>query len=169
MDVFDIMNNYAYEAVRLLTERKMKITTAESCTGGMIAQMITDISGASSVFDCGIVSYSNEIKHSLLGVSEETLKTYGAVSEETVREMVSGALKISGADIAVAVSGIAGPLSDNTQKPVGLIYIAVATDNNVHIKKLNNSFNVNIRENNRNSAANEALKLVCEILENKAV
>lgn len=163
------MNNYAYEVVRLLTEKKMKIATAESCTGGMIAEMITDISGASSVFDCGIVSYSNRIKNSLLGVSEETLRTYGAVSEETVREMVSGALKVSGADIAVAVSGIAGPSSDGTDKPVGLIYIAVATKEKMYIKKLNNSFSVNIRENNRNSAANEALKLVCEILDNKAV
>lgn len=163
------MNNNAYEAVRMLTERKLKIATAESCTGGMIAEMITDISGASSVFDCGIVSYSNEIKSSLLGVSEETLRTHGAVSEETVREMVKGILNISGADIAVAVSGIAGPLSDDTNKPVGLIYIAVATSEKTFIKKLNNSFSVNIRENNRNSAANEALKLVCEVLENKAV
>lgn len=163
------MNNYAYETVRILTERKMKITTAESCTGGMIAQMITDISGASSVFDCGIVSYSNGIKSSLLGVSEATLRKYGAVSEETVREMVSGALEVSGADIAVAVSGIAGPSSDDTNKPVGLIYIAVATNKETFIKKLNNSFSVNIRENNRNSAANEALRLVCEVLENKAV
>ena len=163
------MNNYAYETVRILTEKNMKIATAESCTGGMIAQMITDISGASSVFDCGIVSYSNSIKSSLLGVSEDTLKTHGAVSEETVREMVSGVLKISGADIGIAVSGIAGPSSDDTDKPVGLIYIAVATNEKTFVKKLNNSFSVNIRENNRNSAANEALRLVCEVLENKAV
>lgn len=163
------MNNYAYETVRILTEKNMKIATAESCTGGMIAQMITDISGASRVFDCGIVSYSNCIKSSLLGVSEDTLKKHGAVSEETVREMVSGVLKISGADIGIAVSGIAGPSSDDTDKPVGLIYIAVATNEKTFVKKLNNSFSVNIRENNRNSAANEALKLVCEVLENKAV
>ena len=166
---YGIMNNYAYETVRILTEKNMKIATAESCTGGMIAQMITDISGASRVFDCGIVSYSNCIKSSLLGVSEDTLKKHGAVSEETVREMVSGVLKISGADIGIAVSGIAGPSSDDTDKPVGLIYIAVATNEKTFVKKLNNSFSVNIRENNRNSAANEALKLVCEVLENKAV
>ena len=148
---------------------KKKIATAESCTGGMISGMITDISGASGVFDCGIVSYSNSVKSSLLGVKEDTLKTYGAVSEETVREMVAGILKTSGADIGIAVSGIAGPLSDSTDKPVGLIYIAVATKEKTHIRKLNNSFDVNIRENNRNSAANEALKLVCEILTDKAV
>ena len=163
------MTDYASEAVMLLTRKNMKLVTAESCTGGLIAKMITDISGASAVFDCGIVSYSNEIKEKILGVRKETLCEYGAVSEETVREMTQGALKISGADIAVAVSGIAGPLSDNTEKPVGLIYIAVATKNSITVRKLNNVVSVNLRENNRKSAANEALKLLCDILNDKAV
>ena len=163
------MNQYAFQAVNLLNEKKMKLTTAESCTGGLIAKMITDISGSSAVFDCGIVSYSNHIKHSVLGVSNETLALYGAVSEQTVREMAAGALSVAGADIAVAVSGIAGPTSDGTDKPVGLIYIAVATADSVRVKKLNNVFSVNIRENNRNSAANEALKLVCDTLTEQAV
>ena len=163
------MNDYAAEAVRLLCEKNMTITTAESCTGGLISKMITDVSGSSAVFNCGIVSYSNEIKHTLLGVSDKTLEVYGAVSEQTVREMAQGVLKIAQADIAVAVSGIAGPSSDGTDKPVGLIYIAVATTETVKIKKLNNVFSVNIRENNRNSAANEALKLVCSVLHNQVV
>lgn len=163
------MKDYASEAVRLLNEKKLKLTTAESCTGGLISKMITDISGASGVFECGIVSYSNSIKHTILGVKNETLAQYGAVSEQTVREMAQGALSVSGADVAVAVSGIAGPQSDGTQKPVGLIYIAAATSDTVKIKKINNVFNVNIRENNRNSAANEALKLVCELLNEQAV
>lgn len=158
------MTDYAQQAVALLKEKKLKITTAESCTGGLIAKMITDISGSSSVFDCGIVSYSNDIKMSVLGVREETLSQYGAVSEQTVREMSEGALRISGADISVAVSGIAGPLSDATDKPVGLIFIAVNVNGRITVKKFNNQFDVNIRENNRNSAANEALKLVCDIL-----
>lgn len=158
------MTDYAQQAVALLKEKKLKITTAESCTGGLIAKMITDISGSSSVFDCGIVSYSNEIKKSVLGVSDETLSQHGAVSEQTVREMSEGALRISGADISVAVSGIAGPLSDATDKPVGLIFIAVNLNGKITVKKFNNQFDVNIRENNRNSAANEALKLVCDIL-----
>lgn len=158
------MTDYAQQAVALLKEKKLKITTAESCTGGLIAKMITDISGSSSVFDCGIVSYSNDIKMSVLGVREETLSQYGAVSEQTVREMSEGALRISGADISVAVSGIAGPLSDATDKPVGLIFIAVNINGRITVKKFNNQFDVNIRENNRNSAANEALKLVCDIL-----
>ena len=163
------MTDYAAEAVRLLSERNMTITTAESCTGGLISKMITDISGSSSVFNCGIVSYSNDIKHSVLGVRNETLESSGAVSEQTVREMAQGAMRIANADIAVAVSGIAGPSSDGTDKPVGLIYIAVATADTLKIKKLNNVFSVNIRENNRNSAANEALKLVCSILKEQAV
>ncbi len=163
------MINYAELAVNLLKANKLKITTAESCTGGLISKMLTDVSGSSEIFDCGIVSYSNEIKMSVLGVKDETLARYGAVSEQTVREMSEGALRISGADISVAVSGIAGPVSDDTNKPVGLIFIAVNYNNKITVKKLNNHFDVNIRENNRNSAANEALELVCNILSNKAV
>ena len=163
------MQNHAEAAVNLLKKNKLKITTAESCTGGLISKMITDVSGSSEVFDCGIVSYSNGIKMSVLEVKQETLELYGAVSEQTVREMSAGALKISGADISVAVSGIAGPSSDSTDKPVGLIYLAVNYNNEITVKKLTNQFDVNIRENNRNSAANEALKLVCEVLNNKAV
>lgn len=158
------MTNYAEKVVSLLNERNLKLATAESCTGGLIAKMITDVSGASSVFDCGIVSYSNEIKMKILDVKSDTLKKYGAVSEQTVKEMSVGALKVSGADISVAVSGIAGPLSDDTDKPVGLIFIAVNLKGKIAVKKLNNSFNVNIRENNRNSAANEALKMIIDTL-----
>ena len=159
------MENYAEKAVTLLLENNLKIAAAESCTGGLVSKMITDISGASAVFDCGIVSYSNEIKTSVLGVKPETLEKFGAVSEETVREMSEGALRVSGADISAAISGIAGPLSDNTNKPVGLIWIAVNYKGNITTVKLNNSFSVNIRENNRNAAASEALKLVCEVIE----
>lgn len=158
------MKTYSETAVKLLRENGMKITTAESCTGGLIGKMITDVSGASEVFECGIISYSNDIKTSILGVKPSTLEKFGAVSEETVIEMSGGALKISGADISVAVSGIAGPTSDNTEKPVGLIWIAVNMRGKITTKKLNNSFDVNIRENNRNSAANEAMKLLCDIL-----
>lgn len=164
------MENYAEKTVQALLERNLKIATAESCTGGLTAKLITDISGASAVFECGVVSYANRIKESLLGVREETLRQYGAVSEQTVREMASGVQKLSGADVTVAISGIAGPDSDGTDKPVGLIWIAVFYKNTVFTKKLNNRFSVNIRENNRNAAANEALKLVYEvILQEKAV
>lgn len=150
--------------VKLLKEKKMTVATAESCTGGLIAKRITDISGSSSVFECGIVSYSNRIKNEILGVSEETLKKYGAVSEQTAREMVSGALKVSGADIAVSVTGIAGPDSDGTDKPVGLVYIAVSDGKNMVVKKYLNSFTENIRQNNRNKSADEALNMILERL-----
>lgn len=152
------------QVVKTLNEKGLVLATAESCTGGLIAKRITDVSGSSSVFNCGIVSYSNEIKESVLGVSHKTLETYGAVSEQTVREMVKGVLRISGADIAVSVSGIAGPNSDNTKKPVGLIFIAVSDGENITVKQLNNTFIENIRDNNRQSASDEALKMILSLV-----
>ncbi len=150
--------------VKLLKEKKLTVATAESCTGGLIAKRITDIPGSSGVFECGIVSYSNRIKSEILGVSEETLNMYGAVSEQTAREMVSGALKVSGADIAVSVTGIAGPDSDGTDKPVGLVYIAVSDGKSTVVKKYLNSFVEDIRQNNRNKSADEALNTILERL-----
>lgn len=152
------------KVVKVLNEKGLVLATAESCTGGLIAKRITDVSGSSAVFNCGIVSYSNEIKGKVLGVSYKTLETYGAVSEQTVREMVKGALKISGADIAVSVSGIAGPNSDNTEKPVGLIFLAVSNGKTITVKQLNNTFIENIRENNRQSASDEALKMILDLV-----
>jgi len=107
-----------------LAESSKKISVAESCTGGAIAAGITSEAGSSSVFEAGFVTYSNSIKSSVLGVSEQTLQDHGAVSEQVIREMVSGALHVSGADIAVATSGIAGPTGGTDSKPVGSIWIA---------------------------------------------
>jgi nicotinamide-nucleotide amidase len=152
------------KVVKLLNEKGLVMATAESCTGGLIAKRITDVSGSSAVFNCGIVSYSNEIKESVLGVSNKTLETYGAVSEETVREMVKGVLKISGADIAVSVSGIAGPTSDNTKKPVGLIYLACSNGEQTVVKKLENKFTNDIRNSNRLSASDTALEMILELV-----
>lgn len=101
-----------------------KIVSAESCTGGKLAAEITSISGASEAFERGFITYSNQAKIDLLGVDPNTLTKYGAVSKETAAEMVSGALKNSKANIAIAITGIAGPKSDESSKPVGLIYIA---------------------------------------------
>ncbi|MCR4594450.1 MAG: CinA family protein [Clostridiales bacterium] len=150
--------------VSVLKEKGLTLATAESCTGGLLSKRITDVSGSSEVFNCGIVSYSNGIKNRILGVSEETLKNYGAVSENTVREMVRGVLKVSGDDIAVAVSGIAGPASDSTDKPVGLIYIAVSDGKETRVKELRNCFTENIRENNRNKAADTAFEMLIDLI-----
>lgn len=110
-----------------LTTKKWRIATAESCTGGGIAAAITAIPGSSGWFECGVVSYANVAKQKLLGVSAENLDAYGAVSEAIVIEMARGALAISGADIAVATSGIAGPGGDTSEKPVGTVWFAWAT------------------------------------------
>ena len=115
-----------------LLEKKWRLATAESCTGGWISQCITDISGSSQWFDRGFVTYANQAKQDMLGVSAETLSKYGAVSEQTVIEMAQGALANSRADIAVAVSGIAGPGGGSLEKPVGLVWHAWAT---THTKK----------------------------------
>ena len=152
------------QVVKTLSQKGLVLATAESCTGGLIAKRITDVSGSSSVFNCGIISYSNEIKEKVLGVQRKTLETYGAVSEQTVREMVKGVLRVSGADVAVSVSGIAGPNSDNTLKPVGLIFLAVSNGKNIRVKQLNNTFIENIRENNRKSASDEALKMILDLV-----
>ena len=140
------------------------LACAESCTGGLIAKRITDVSGSSAVFNCGIVSYSNGIKESVLGVKHETLEKYGAVSEQTVREMVQGVLRLSKADIAVSVSGIAGPNSDNTLKPVGLIFLAIAYNNEIKVVRLNNSFSDDVRNLNRKSAADEAFRMILDMV-----
>ena len=152
------------KVVQLLLEKNLVMACAESCTGGFIAKRITDVSGSSAVFNCGIVSYSNEIKEKVLNVKNETLMEFGAVSEQTVREMVKGVLDISGADIAVSVSGIAGPNSDNTNKPVGLIYLAVSNGEKTIVKKLNNQFTTDVRNSNRISASDEALKMITEMI-----
>ena len=111
----------------LLRERKLTLTTAESCTGGLIANRITDISGSSEYFRGGIVAYAYEAKVALLDVSWDTLRIYGAVSEETVIEMARGARIALGADIAVSVSGIAGPGGGMPDKPVGTTWIGLST------------------------------------------
>jgi nicotinamide-nucleotide amidase len=106
-----------------LRARNLMLCTAESCTGGWIAKMITDIPGCSDWFDCGMAAYSYEAKQALLGVRQETLIEHGAVSSETVLEMVSGALITSGASVAVAVTGIAGPTGGTPEKPVGTVWL----------------------------------------------
>lgn len=152
------------QTVELLKSKKLKLATAESCTGGLISKRITDVSGSSEVFEGGVVCYSNRFKENVLGVSSETLKKYGAVSRETAREMVKGVLSLTKADIAVAVTGIAGPSSDDTNKPVGLVYIAVSDGKSTIVKKLLNNFTGDVREQNRNISADTALEMIMEAI-----
>ena len=111
----------------LLVENGLKLAVAESCTGGIIASRFTAMPGASAYFQCGVVAYANEIKESILGVNPDDIKQYGAVSEAVARQMAEGARRISGADYAIATTGIAGPTGGTEEKPVGTVWMAVAT------------------------------------------
>jgi nicotinamide-nucleotide amidase len=113
----------AHEVAEAVQQQKLMLVTAESCTGGWIAKTLTDLPGSSAWFDAGVVTYSYEAKEALLGVNPRTLEHAGAVSEETVLEMVSGALARFGAGVAVAVTGIAGPSGGTPGKPVGTVWI----------------------------------------------
>lgn len=153
-------------AVELLKEKNLKLALAESCTGGLVAKMITDVSGSSQVFDGGVVSYSNSVKANVLGVEEDMLTRYGAVSCPVAVEMAMGALKLIESDIAVAITGIAGPNSDNTNKPVGLVYIALCDKDSVTVKELRSDYQGDdVREKNREASAAEALSLVKQYAE----
>ena len=113
--------------INTLIAKRKTIAVAESCTGGLIANRITNVSGSSEIFINGLVTYSNESKVRLLGVREEMLKTHGAVSEEVCREMAEGVRTRSGTDFALSTTGIAGPTGGTTEKPVGLVYVGLAT------------------------------------------
>jgi len=122
-------NNYnnIEKIIQKLTEQKQTVSFAESCTGGRIAAAFTAISGASAILDGSVVSYSNDIKHTWLGVEKEVLENFGAVSSQCVSQMLEGIKNLSGADYAIAVSGIAGPTGGTELKPVGTVYIGLQT------------------------------------------
>ena len=141
-----------------LIERNLTLAAAESCTGGMFGAAMTDVPGISAVFDRSLVTYSNEAKMQELGVREETLEQYGAVSEETAREMAEGVREASGADIGISVTGIAGPDGGTEEKPVGTVYYALATkDHTVSRKTIWNTGN---RRSNRNYAVLNMLDMI---------
>lgn len=157
--------NIEQRVVELLKKNKLRLATAESCTAGYIPKRITDIAGASEVFEYGAITYSNDVKEKVLGVKHETLVAHGAVSEETAREMAAGIRRVSGADIGISVTGIAGPGSDGTNKPVGLCYIALDAEDEQICEKIETGRND--REYNRYVNSSRALNLVRRYIEKK--
>lgn len=127
--------------VKLLQKHNLVLSTAESCTGGLLTGMIVNVSGASAVLGEGFITYSNEAKQKYLGVKQKTLEHYGAVSEETALEMALGLIQITGSDVSVAITGIAGPEGGTEEKPVGTVYISCNVNNNARVKKYNFSGN----------------------------
>ena len=147
-------------AVKLLTEQGKKLAVAESCTGGLLAKRITDIPGSSEVFEMGCVTYSNHVKEQLLGVPHGTLKEHGAVSPETAKAMAEGIRRVSGADLGIGITGIAGPGGATKNKPVGLVYIALSDGENTYVSQRNPFGRTKTREWHRHCAASHALNMV---------
>ncbi len=149
---------------KTLIEKGLTLATAESCTGGNIARLLTAQAGASAYFKGGVVAYSNEVKENALGVKHSTLETHGAVSEETVREMVEGVRERLGADLAIATTGIAGPDGGTKEKPVGTVWIAVANATHTEAKLL--QFGANRRQQNIDRSTNQAfamlIRMICQ-------
>ena len=148
---------------RLSKAKGIRIATAESCTGGLIAKLFTDIPGSSDYFERGVVSYSNESKSELLGVSPEQIEEHGAVSEAVAEAMATGMLERSRADVSVSVTGIAGPTGGTEEKPVGLVYIGLADKSGITVCKYRF---IHDRQVNRNRAAVVALKLLHDHIKN---
>ena len=134
-EMYNRIDSLARQLVEKCTEKGVRISAAESCTGGMISAAVTAVSGSSAVIELGICSYSNRIKHDILGVTESTLARFSEYSTACAEEMARGAIKVSGADLAVATSGVAGPTGGTEEKPVGTVYIAVADGNSVISEK----------------------------------
>ncbi|RLF63065.1 MAG: competence protein ComA [Thermoplasmata archaeon] len=156
------MEELAKKIAPLLKERHLKVATAESCTGGLIGHTITDVPGSSEYYEGGIISYSNEMKMKFLGVKERTLKEYGAVSEQTAKEMAEGVRRATDADIGIATTGIAGPGGGTAEKPVGLVYIAISADRKTKVEK--HLFKGN-RWENKEQTCRAALSLLLDYLE----
>ncbi|MCL2517228.1 MAG: competence/damage-inducible protein A [Oscillospiraceae bacterium] len=157
--IYGIDTDLETALINILRMYDKKIAAAESCTGGLISKRITDVSGASDVFDGSVVSYANDVKNKLLNVKPETLAQFGAVSEQTAAEMAEGVRKLMNADYGVSATGIAGPGGGTPEKPVGLVYIACASENGTVMRKLNLRGS---REHIRHLTANYALSLAIE-------
>lgn len=149
---------------KILTEKKLKLAVAESCTGGLICNRITNVPGSSNYFERGVVSYSNEAKIQILGVSPETIQKFGAVSEQTAIEMARGVRKISGADIGISTTGIMGPTGATETKPIGLVYIGYSDGEKEFAKQYNFADN---RVRNKERTSQAALELLWRMVKEK--
>jgi nicotinamide-nucleotide amidase len=159
----EVDHNISPQAIELFDLCKthgVMVTTAESCTGGMIAAAITDIAGSSAVFDRGFVTYSNEAKMAMIGVKSSTIDQFGAVSQQTALEMAAGALKHSKASLSIAVTGVAGPSGGTPKKPVGLVHIAVNLDGEIIHEECH--FGARTRSEIRSETVRRALELSAE-------
>jgi len=160
--VMSLMNKEILNKISIILKKQLlKIATAESCTGGLISHTLTNISGSSDYFDRGIISYSNKAKIELLGVTEDLLEKYGAVSEQVAKAMATGVRIQSNVDIGIATTGIAGPTGGTKDKPVGLVYIAVSTDDTTIVKKFQFSGD---RLENKENTCDAALQMLLDII-----
>lgn len=150
-----------FEIGKLLKHQKLLLGIAESCTGGLLGHLITNVAGSSEYFAGGVVTYSYEAKVAVLGVSWDTLNTFGAVSPETVLEMARGAKRLLGVDIAVSISGIAGPGGGTAEKPVGTTWIGLVTDSGEWTREFHFDGN---REQNKELSARAAMQMLLEYL-----
>ena len=152
----------SYKVVKLLTKKRLNISFAESCTGGLLASTVTSISGSSKVFTIGIVTYSNQAKIKFLIVPKKIILKHGAVSYETCLSMVKNLNKISKTNIAVSITGIAGPKGGTKEKPVGLVYIGIKKGNKIIVKK--NIFKNKSRGSIQKSTVNQDLKMILDVI-----
>ncbi len=159
-EMYNKINSLAQQIVEKCTAAGVKISTAESCTGGMISAAVTAVSGSSAVIALGICSYSNRIKRDILGVTESTLVQFSEYSTVCAEEMARGAIKVSGADFAVATSGVAGPTGGTEKNPVGTVYICASDGNSVTSEKC--LFENNGRDHIRAAATEKALEMLLD-------
>ena len=152
------MKKLSQKVVNLLRKKNLKISFAESCTGGLLSSSITSISGSSKVFTIGLITYSNQAKINILKIPKKIIKNYGAVSYETCLYMVKNLYKISKTDVSVSITGIAGPKGGTKEKPIGLVYIGIKKGTKILVSK--NHFNSNKRNLIQKASVNKALNLV---------
>ena len=156
------MSNLSLKILKLLTKKKLTLSFAESCTGGLLSSSITSFSGSSKVFNMGLITYSNNAKVKLLKVPKKTITKYGAVSYETCLSMVKNLSKISRSNISISITGVAGPNGGTKEKPVGLVYVGLKKGSKTIIKK--NLFKSKKRVSIQKATVNQALKMILNIL-----